>query len=610
MEFEEPQGRAVAVWFGPEESPLFGLVNSGGRDIRGAVILCPPLGREEKDCYSTFAQLAAALARVGFLALRFDYRSTADSFDRSSTDDSGCGLLDDVRSAIDFVRDLGAPSVALVGMRMGALLAGLVSATEPVEAVVMWDPCSSGHAFVREQRMLSLRIPVDHSDTDHIPDFHLPVAMLRELSTMKMDETTASLAGRVLLLTRDDGLEDHRLVGHLTSPRTEHRKVAGQPELLDLPTPFQVVPAETVALIASWIDAAMPVVTRAVTLPTADEVTVPLPPAKDDRPRSEAGRPTAVVERALRLGSLGLFAISTEPNRGHKGPTCIFVSVANEHRIGPGRLWVELSRRLAAYGFHSVRLDLSGYGDSPARGAPPSVYSISAVDDVVEAARSLRPDDPSDVLLFGLCSSGYHVLEAATRLHPRAVCALNPTVSFSAPETRSGLPPDPRRRFFLPQTTFSAKKDSPLSFRRVEQRYPAIKWLGARFPVFMLRFRGIGRRAIIRMSRPYETLVWLSATRPGHSRSGPAQQVSALVRSGTNVLLICGPDEMQPFRRATARSEWPGTLELEVIPALDHALRRPRDRDEVTRLILERARESFRAERRDPAARRTTQSHA
>ncbi len=422
MEFEEPQGRAVAVWFGPEESPLFGLVNSGGRDIRGAVILCPPLGREEKDCYSTFAQLAAALARVGFLALRFDYRSTADSFDRSSTDDSGCGLLDDVRSAIDFVRDLGAPSVALVGMRMGALLAGLVSATEPVEAVVMWDPCSSGHAFVREQRMLSLRIPVDHSDTDHIPDFHLPVAMLRELSTMKMDETTASLAGRVLLLTRDDGLEDHRLVGHLTSPRTEHRKVAGQPELLDLPTPFQVVPAETVALIASWIDAAMPVVTRAVTLPTADEVTVPLPPAKDDRPRSEAGRPTAVVERALRLGSLGLFAISTEPNRGHKGPTCIFVSVANEHRIGPGRLWVELSRRLAAYGFHSVRLDLSGYGDSPARGAPPSVYSISAVDDVVEAARSLRPDDPSDVLLFGLCfervprAGGGHPLAPSSRL--------------------------------------------------------------------------------------------------------------------------------------------------------------------------------------------------
>ena len=149
----------------------------------------------------------------------------------------------------------------------------------------------------------------------------------------------------------------------------------------------------------------------------------------------------AVRERAVRLGPLGLFGIETEPAViAGSGPTCVFFSVANEHRIGPGRLWVGLSRSLAGADLRSVRVDVNGFGDSPSlddgQGLPP-VHSVIAIDDVLESARAISPDDPGNVVLFGLCSSGYQILEAALSLSPQGVCPLNPALVFEPPEMAS-----------------------------------------------------------------------------------------------------------------------------------------------------------------------------
>src|ERR1700689_3531125 len=131
MKADRAPNEPLPTWFGPEESPLFGLLSLNSSEARAAVILCPPLGREHTSAYTTFALLAAKLADVGLMALRFDYRSTGDSFDRPDDEGASVGLLDDVRCAVDFVRGLGATRIALVGMRIGALLAGLASSLEP-----------------------------------------------------------------------------------------------------------------------------------------------------------------------------------------------------------------------------------------------------------------------------------------------------------------------------------------------------------------------------------------------------------------------------------------------------------------------------------------------
>jgi pimeloyl-ACP methyl ester carboxylesterase len=250
----------------------------------------------------------------------------------------------------------------------------------------------------------------------------------------------------------------------------------------------------------------------------------------------------------------------------------MFVSVANEHRIGPGRLWVQLSRRLAVEGFRCVRFDINGFGDSPARDGRlvQAVHMVSAIDDVVDVARAVSPKDPGDVVMFGLCSSGYQILEAALTLSARGVCSLNPSVKFRPPEMASGGSMDARRHFCRPPE----RRVTAPSETRTEQ------WLKKRLPSLTSKLSG-GLTVLLRY--------WRGGI--GGFRNGPGKRLEDLVRGGTDVLLICGRAEIQRFREAglgivPAVYRKDG-LQIEVIRALDHGLFPARDRDQVTDLILD-----------------------
>jgi pimeloyl-ACP methyl ester carboxylesterase len=587
------------VWFGPEDAPMFGLVYARTDSVRGAVVLCGPLGREHTSSYTTFARLASRLAESGLLVLRFDYRSTGDSFNRPEVNEPSPGLLDDVHHAIDYVRRLGAGHVSLVGMRMGGLLAALAASVEPVGSVVMWDPCTTGRAFVRQQRVLGLGVPAAGGPSEDAAGLYIAPEILQELATIELGQGTAGLADRVLILAREGRPLDRKLADPLLVPKAEHQTVAGQEELLEAATPFQVVPVDAVESIVGWIDGATPSGSHPVRLPEPAEVVVPAWSAASPDGTEGASVP-AVVEKAVRLGPANLFGIQSEPKGGASGPTFILVSVANEHRIGPGRLWVELGRRLAALGFQCVRLDLGGVGDSP--GGPvghDQVYAFSAIEDVVAAARALSPDDPTNVVLTGLCSSGYHVLEAAQMLSPRGLLGINPTVLFPPPETLGGGPPHPGRRFNVRESTATSIRAKVVSIRWLEDKIPGLRWAGRRFPDATLKARRVGRRAIDQLGRPFRAIAWRRASRPGGTRSGPATHLADLARTGTDVFLVCGPEEMRPFASAP---ELLGTaaasqrrLSLDVMPELDHALRRPVDRAEVTKALLGHVEEHFQA---------------
>ncbi len=594
LDVDDSAGDPRPVWFGPEEAPIFGLVNAKEREIRGAVILCYPLGREHLSAYPTFSQLAARIADLGLLALRFDYRSTGDSFDRTQPQSSSSQLLEDVGHAIDFVRSLGAAHISIVGMRVGALLAALTATTEPINHVVMWDPCTSGRSFIRAQRVLSLSVPssgVTGSGPEGVPGLYLPPEILKEVSRLELGEGSASLADRVLILTRAGSPLDRRLLDPLVLPEAEYQEIAGQAELLDKPTPFQEVPVSAVGSIIDWMERATPAVTHPVGLPEADGTGVaPWPSAGGDAS-------ALIAERVVRLGPNGLFGISSQPKEGPEGPVFLFVSLANEHRIGPGRLWVELSRHLATLGFQSVRLDLGGAGDSPGPVlAPDDVYSYQAVDDVVQAAEAAMAGEPANAVLIGVCSGGYHALEAAVRLAPRGIYGINPTVFFPPPETKGEGIRNPGRRFNLPMPSGATIRGKVVSMRWLEQRVPPARWAARRFPEATMTARRVGRGAIDAMGRPVRKFSWWVRSRSGPVAGGPAGELAKLARAGTDVFLICGPEEMRPFAKAPdllGTQDDRSRLHLEVIPTLDHALRRPSDREDVTRAILTHLEQHF-----------------
>ena len=136
---------------------------------------------------------------------------------------------------------------------------------------------------------------------------------------------------------------------------------------------------------------------------------------------------------------VGLFGILTYNHdvRAPGAPAALFLNVANQHHVGPNRLWVELARQWAGAGIRSLRLDLSGLGDSPDRQGASGrweCFKPEAFEDVADAAQWLSPDDPSNVVLVGLCSGGYQALEGALVLRARGVVAINPFGSFDPAE--------------------------------------------------------------------------------------------------------------------------------------------------------------------------------
>jgi pimeloyl-ACP methyl ester carboxylesterase len=437
---------------------------------------------------------------------------------------------------------MGVPAVGIVGMRLGANFASVSCGLGRVDALVMWDPCPTGRSFLREQRTLYLLAGEgaheDSAEDLDLPRLKLSAEMSNEISAVNLVSSQpgpvelGALAAKVLLLTRTEGAAARKLAERFDLPHVKLGVVTGQLELLDPNPPQRCIPAEGIATVAGWLDEVMPRRAHKIAMPTRGDVTVSITTGGrgTNVPHFE-GEPERVRERAVSLGPNGLFGIETEPERGAAGPVCIFVSVANEHRVGPSRMWVDLSRRLAAEGgLRCVRFDVSGVGDSPCRDGAYAVHSVVAIDDVLDVAKAVSPDDPSDVVLFGLCSSGYHILEAALSLRPKGICSVNPSSSFQPPELAVGEMAG-RRRFCLPG----------------------------------------------------------GVAGPGINR--PGERVKDLVAAGTDVFLICGTREIQPFLStgisSLCRAQGETGLRIEVIATLEHSLLPPADRDLVAGLILD-----------------------
>ncbi|MBW4933393.1 alpha/beta fold hydrolase [Marinobacter sp. F4206] len=139
-----------AFYFGPSESYLFGAFHPRqGVGRNEAIVLCNPFGQEYLRAHKSIRRLAINLAELGYPVLRFDYRGTGDSagdLDGVSADH----WVSDIGHAIQELQDMAAvPKVALIGLRLGALLAAK-AATEhnQVSRLVMWDPIVDGADYV------------------------------------------------------------------------------------------------------------------------------------------------------------------------------------------------------------------------------------------------------------------------------------------------------------------------------------------------------------------------------------------------------------------------------------------------------------------------------
>jgi alpha/beta superfamily hydrolase len=115
-------------------------------------------------------------------------------------------------------------------------------------------------------------------------------------------------------------------------------------------------------------------------------------------------------EEVFRFGPNNrLTGILTTPDQGNSapGPIAVVCNAGIVHHIGPFRLHVRIARMLARIGISTLRLDLSGLGDSAPRTGK-NQDSNRAVTDIVAALNQLTIQTGiEEFVMIGLCSGAF-----------------------------------------------------------------------------------------------------------------------------------------------------------------------------------------------------------
>ncbi len=132
-----------------------------------------------------------------------------------------------------------------------------------------------------------------------------------------------------------------------------------------------------------------------------------------------------------------LVGVVCEPDAKGSQIGCLLMNAGVIHRIGPHRLNVRIARALASIGIESVRVDLSGLGDTPhARDGmgfrERGIADLKIVMDYLERDRGIRR-----FIVVGICSGAVHGYWLT--LNDPRVCGLLMFDGFAYPTLKTAL---------------------------------------------------------------------------------------------------------------------------------------------------------------------------
>ena len=407
-----------------------------------AVIICPPVGHEFINSYRGLRHLADDFAQKGIPAFRMEYQGTGDSSGLDTDPERVQKWLDSIECVSNFIKQTcGVKRVSLLGLRMGATLATMISARIEVEALLCWVPVVEGRRYIRE--MLALQRTGENADLDvdstslEGGGFVITRETMNELISLSMLETDPQAKHIFLFSTNDlpsptDLIEGWSARGF----NIHHSTLPGYADMMALPhhskVPHQAIEEITNHLITAVnhtapIDRAPFLALEQCQQTRYDCYTYGLS-AKESM---DAGGGFPVTETVCRIPQTPLFGILSLPllrDAEHK-PTILLLNAGSVHRIGPNRNYVYIARQLLSLGFPVLRLDFLGLGDSIREEFEKEndPYMAEALDNVQHAICFLKDRiGANDVILMGLCSGAYASFQSAVHLEEDVIHEIVP----------------------------------------------------------------------------------------------------------------------------------------------------------------------------------------
>ena len=554
----------VPTFFGPSDSPLFGVVHLPvDNQIRGGVLICGSLGKEGMDSVRLHRVLAGSLARRGFGVLRFDYLGLGDSAYAQVRDDAVANWVASVGHALEYLTLIGAESATAIGIRAGCLILNeYLAQSHTVNRVVYLDPYGTGRRYLREHTTLfRLSVGEDAATPGEVSIIggRLSDHAAAEFAALRMGANPVSAHGvdNVLLVGRP-AETDKRVTALASAEGVDSIITGGLPECA-APTPMPLpIPFTAVDSIIDWIDGNVPTRTHRAVPQYLTTATMP----------AEGPDGVDVFESIERIEPNGLFAIRTLPRRRGPAPakTVLFFVTANDLHVGPAREWVELSRRIAAAGSQAVRWDPAGQGLSGqiSRDRWRRVYSKADITESVAVARHAC-QDAGKLELVGICSGGWNAAQAARNIGAQSAILVNVQV-WNWRVTPTLLEQWGFRKKTLNTNAVSDTGGGPSESRTTKRRKALLNLARELTKSFM--HNHLPRYVLRMLSRV--GLVYL-----------PEDVLTTLAHGGTDVTLIAAPEDLESFtakggRAALDRLQWTSQPpRLIAIPTGDHPANHP-----------------------------------
>ena len=574
----------------------FGWLHQGGGGALG-VALCGSWEYEALAIHQSWRVLADRLAEAGLPTLRFDYFGAGDSLGASQAPGALDAAVGSIKAAVAFLRQrAGVKCVALVGLRLGAALAMLAAEECEVEAAVLIRPFTRGRSYVSEQRALAKIISAREGahvlrDTEpgaiEIEGFRLSAESVAKIAAIDLASRADKIPARVLIAGEGGSTQYDALSARLAAQGATIAR-------LDL------------ADASAWGPAPVPLPPP---LADADAITrwlfVPGAAAPVKRAHAPGLQAETFSETAFEFGAgsalRGVLCCPNPPSSDERRRVVVFVNTGANCHVGSGRTFVDHARALAERGVASLRMDITGIGDSPwlAEGPLGAIHRIERVADVSAAFDGLKRLGFGEVCLIGVCSGAFLAFQTALA-DPRVTRLMLVNPSFWLPPSEGELA-DPLTGVFGSTSGYLSKLGAAAFWRRL--------FSGSfRF----LNFRRIARELLVRLKRKLAngsaSLAMRLVRKP--QRAPLIAGLEKLAQRRCGVLLILS--ERDPAREKLAEeipggdfSALDGLMEIVEVKGADHAFATQGARREF-RLLLEGfldQRAAYAAERRKPRER-------
>lgn len=197
---------------------LLGMLHVPDGAVKAGVVVCHAFGEERKCSHRVLTLLGREMASRGTAVLRFDYAGCGDS-EGELREATIATFEADIAAAVSFLRErLSPPEMGLLGVRLGAALAGRVAGRgEDIASLVLIQPILQGKAafaadlkrkMVREMMMkgkgggrsdLVKELETGKGEID-LDGFIITGALYRGLVEIDLLEQVGAFRGRVLIV--------------------------------------------------------------------------------------------------------------------------------------------------------------------------------------------------------------------------------------------------------------------------------------------------------------------------------------------------------------------------------------------------------------------------